>query len=824
MKKKRFLTAIAVACSLVLSLASPKVASAVFIGDEAQDALNRINAIRLEAKDEGIVALKWNNDKQFANSQTASGEALRWSQSAIETAKVRAEECEKQGTISHTRPDGSQAVNIVGTYSLENLAQAWGQKQTMLAAVESWYSEKDAYLRHLRYLRGEESSDTTEQWGHYSTMIANEFTGVGLGTVYYKGTTQYGYESITAGEFTNASDYTDKYPEDAGNTENPGNTGNSGNTQNPGNTENEDGIHDIFTAKDTSKLEVFKARILNRLLYHDEAIDVSDIDISEKEIVYTTGKYNLTGTSAVRQIVRDNLLHSTISTTGFPQFTYKANGNVETVKFTYHSVWTKAFVKQVLAGYDDAMSLVKEGDSDFAKILKLHDWIVKNVAYGMSANTADFAVGALANKRAVCAGYAQCYQFLLSQTGVDSIYIAANTKKEPHAWNLVKYEGHWFHVDCTWDRGVGINPTVKHDYFMKSDDEFNEDGAHTEDWKAPEKNYPQGNDCTIINKFYAGNKDIAQDEQIKANPIKIKHEYDTSQPYHTSKTEHWRVCKAGVEIREQHDGNPCSICHYEQKTECDHKWSVKKDAQKHWEECEVCHEKRNEESHSWAQKKDAAGHWKECEGCGYTTDKEAHTGNPCSECNYSSSSGGSDKDDTDKPGGPDKDDTDKPSDYKLVTKIHVSGTDKASVITCARSFDKFVDILVDGAEVPKQLYTARSGSTIVEISADYLNTLNVGTHTVTFRYTDGNVTGNFEVVAKADDQDKTSKTDDKTNASDKKNKTDNKTTASAKTEGKATNAVRTGDKMNAHPYILLLSGSVLILFALVRHRRKKTDA
>ena len=476
----------------MLSLASPKVASAVFIGDEAQDALNRINAIRLEAKNERILALKGNNDGQLADSRTASGEALRWSQSAIETAKVRAEECEKQGTISHTRPDGSQAVNIVGTYSLENLAQAWGQKQTMLAAVESWYSEKKAYLHHLRYLKGEESSDTTEQWGHYSTMIANEFTGVGLGTVYYKGTTQYGYESITAGEFTNASDYTEKYPEDAGNTENPGNTGNSGNTQNPGNTENEDGIHNIFTAKDTSKLEIFKARILNRLLYHDEAIDVSDIDISEGEIVYTTGKNNLTGIYAVRQIVRDNPLHSTISTVNFPEFTYKANGNVETVKFRYHPVWTKAFVKQVLAGYDDAMSLIKEGDSDFAKILKLHDWIVKNVAYGMSANTADFAVGALANKRAVCAGYAQCYQFLLSQTGVDSIYIAANTKKEPHAWNLVKYEGHWFHVDCTWDRGVGINPTVKHDYFMKSDDEFNEDGAHTEDWKAPEEKLSSG--------------------------------------------------------------------------------------------------------------------------------------------------------------------------------------------------------------------------------------------------------------------------------------------------------------------------------------------
>lgn len=58
---------------------------------------------------ERILALKGNNDGQLADSQIASGEVLRWSQSAIETAKVRAEECEKQGKISHTRPDGTTA-------------------------------------------------------------------------------------------------------------------------------------------------------------------------------------------------------------------------------------------------------------------------------------------------------------------------------------------------------------------------------------------------------------------------------------------------------------------------------------------------------------------------------------------------------------------------------------------------------------------------------------------------------------------------------------------------------------------------------------------
>ena len=200
---------------------------------------------------------------------------------------------------------------------------------------------------------------------------------------------------------------------------------------------------------------------------------MSDIDISPYEIQYTYGNSYLNGEYAARQIVRDNVLHSTVSTIGFPIFTYKDNGNVATVKYTYHPAWTEDFIKRVIAGYDEAISLINLDDTDFAKALKLHDWIVKNVSYGMSKTYSDFAVGALANRSAVCAGYAQCYQFLLSQVGVQSIYIAANTTKEPHAWNLVKIDGHYFHVDCTWDRGLGVNPNVNHTYFMLNDEEFN---------------------------------------------------------------------------------------------------------------------------------------------------------------------------------------------------------------------------------------------------------------------------------------------------------------------------------------------------------------
>ncbi len=383
--------------------------------------------------------------------------------------------------------------------------------------------------------------------------------------------------------------------------------------------QNASGIHDIFYPKDNSKLELFKACVFNRLLYKDEEIDVSDIDISPYEIQYTYGNSYLNSEYAARQIVRDNVLHSTVSTIGFPIFTYKDNGNVATVKYTYHPAWTDDFIKRVIASYDEAISLINPDDTDFAKALKLHDWIVKNVSYGMSKTYSDFAVGALANRSSVCAGYAQCYQFLLSQVGVQSTYIAANTTKEPHAWNLVKIDGHYFHVDCTWDRGLGINPNINHTYFMLNDEEFNADGAHTEDWKDPSKGYPTNNQCSIENKFYKDYKVMVTDEQIVANPIKIKHVYDGSTTYNTSSSEHWRTCVAGVEVYEKHDGNPCSVCHYETVKICDHAWINNHNDSYHWEECSKCKEIRNKEKHTsndtWEN--DGTYHWKRCSICGY---------------------------------------------------------------------------------------------------------------------------------------------------------------------------------------------------------------
>ena len=48
---------------------------------------------------------------------------------------------------------------------------------------------------------------------------------------------------------------------------------------------------------------------------------------------------------------------------------------------------------------------------------------------------------------------------------------------------------------------------------------------------------------------------------------------------------------------------------------------------------------------------------------------------------------------------------------------------------------KLVAVLVDGQKLDAKQYTAASGSTIITLAADYVQTLATGEHTLTVRYT-----------------------------------------------------------------------------------------
>lgn len=62
--------------------------------------------------------------------------------------------------------------------------------------------------------------------------------------------------------------------------------------------------------------------------------------------------------------------------------------------------------------------------------------------------------------------------------------------------------------------------------------------------------------------------------------------------------------------------------------------------------------------------------------------------------------------------------------------------------------EKFTGLLADGEPLDAKHYTVKSGSTIVTLEESYLDTLPVGSHSLTFLYLDGQVSGEFEVQAK----------------------------------------------------------------------------
>lgn len=60
--------------------------------------------------------------------------------------------------------------------------------------------------------------------------------------------------------------------------------------------------------------------------------------------------------------------------------------------------------------------------------------------------------------------------------------------------------------------------------------------------------------------------------------------------------------------------------------------------------------------------------------------------------------------------------------------------------------DKFKEIKVDGNIVDKSNYLVKEGSTIITLKLEYLNTLTVGEHTITFVYDDGEVETFFKIL------------------------------------------------------------------------------
>jgi transglutaminase/protease-like cytokinesis protein 3 len=104
--------------------------------------------------------------------------------------------------------------------------------------------------------------------------------------------------------------------------------------------------------------------------------------------------------------------------------------------------------------------------SDQDKARAAFCWIAHNIVYDSSLRGSETSGDrVLAQRRAVCVGYARLFQALAEEMDLEAQIIwghgkgrgyevgAAPTDDQDHAWNVVRIDGTWSLVDCTWGAG-----------------------------------------------------------------------------------------------------------------------------------------------------------------------------------------------------------------------------------------------------------------------------------------------------------------------------------------------------------------------------------
>lgn len=164
--------------------------------------------------------------------------------------------------------------------------------------------------------------------------------------------------------------------------------------------------------------------------------------------------------------------------------------------------------------------------TDFEKVKFVNDYIVKHTEYSEESVASSHSAYAVAHEgKGVCQGYALFAQKLLEALGMESMYVVGEVYTGGHAWNLVKVEGEWYHLDTTWndpvpDRGNG----VRYDYFLLNDRDMRVDHS----WEATAYPKAQSNKYSFMH--------VVQDSYEYGDYIYFSNSEDNNKLYKLNKT------------------------------------------------------------------------------------------------------------------------------------------------------------------------------------------------------------------------------------------------------------------------------------------------
>lgn len=158
-----------------------------------------------------------------------------------------------------------------------------------------------------------------------------------------------------------------------------------------------------------------------------------------------------------------------------------SKGTSATIKFQIQYLTTKQqedFVNAHVAKVMPTLFTATAKDAD--KVKAIHDYIVKTVQYSEKTVGSQYSTYTLLTEnKGVCQAYALLMDKMLKQAGIETMYVKGTAGNDRHAWNLVKLDGGWFHVDATWNDPIGNKAgEVSYQYFLVADSQM----AKTHTW------------------------------------------------------------------------------------------------------------------------------------------------------------------------------------------------------------------------------------------------------------------------------------------------------------------------------------------------------
>lgn len=161
-------------------------------------------------------------------------------------------------------------------------------------------------------------------------------------------------------------------------------------------------------------------------------------------------------------------------------------------------------------------STIASAGSTEQKAKAAHDLIAKKVQYDDNYLTNpdnpfhQSAYSVFCDDHSVCAGYTKAFEMLMNGAGIDTIAVLSTD----HAWNMIRINDSWYHMDCTWDDLDGYGGyEIIYRFFNRSEAIIKSDGTHEIEsmfnGKLPASTLDSGANNTSIGKCATPSKKTA---------------------------------------------------------------------------------------------------------------------------------------------------------------------------------------------------------------------------------------------------------------------------------------------------------------------------